>query len=688
MEILKEISKEKLIIMVTHNSELAEKYSNRIIKILDGKIIDDSNPIDEKELDKNEKRQGEFRKTSMKFFTAIQLSLNNLLTKKGRTILTSFAGSIGIIGIALILAISTGVQGYIDKVEEDTLSSYPITIEESTIDMNSMMETMMGEVKKEDESREENKIYSIDIMDQVMSLLSNQVENNNLTELKKYIEETENEIKNNSNAIQYNYNLNINLYNPDTKEKNIRVNPSTVLDTIGMEQMKLSGTASIPGSSSMGMTKGLNVWTEMLDNDELLKTQYDLISGNWPTNYNEVVLIVDSNNQISDYVLYTLGLKDQQELVEQMRKIKNGEVLEKTKESSYTFEELLSLKYKLLLNSDYYNKENGIWIDKSEDDEFVKEKIKNAEEIKIVGIIKPNEQSLATAMQGGIGYTKDLKEYVINKSNESEIVKEQLANKKINVFSGLEFPKEGENKSFDFNSLSNEQKMQFSQLSSEELAKIMAAYKENANASYETNMTKLAAIDLDTPSSINIYPKDFESKENIVLAIEEYNQIQKDNNKEENTITYTDLVGTMIKSVSKIVDIISYVLISFVAVSLIVSSIMIGIITYISVLERTKEIGILRAIGVSKKDVARIFNAETLIVGLIAGVIGTGVTVLLTIPINHAILSLTGVAVTTRLPFIAGIILVCISVILTMIGGLIPSRLASKKDPVIALRTE
>ena len=690
MEILKKISKNKLIIMVTHNPELAEKYSTRIIKILDGKITDDSNPIKEDENLDSKKQQDDFKRTSMKFFTALQLSLNNLLTKKGRTILTSFAGSIGIIGIALILAISTGVQDYIDKIEEETLSSYPLTIEESTVDMGSMMEAMMGEAEEEKE-REDGKIYSANIMDQMMSVLSSKVETNNLTEFKKYIEETENGIKNNSNAIQYSYNLDINLYKKDTADGITKVNPSTVMDSIGlggMTEARNSSTMSMFGSSSMDMSSELNVWTEMLDNEELLKSQYDLLAGKWPQNYNEVVLIVGENNEISDYALYSLGLKEQNELANQMKKIQKGEKIDKGEETTYTYDELLNLSYKLILNSDYYNKEKGIWVNKSEDENYMKNKIENAEEIKVVGIIRQNEQSVATSMSGGIGYTKDLKEYVINKSNETEIVKEQNENKDIDVFSGLEFPKDGENKSFDMNSLSQEQKMQMSTLSSEELASLMQAYTDNANASYESNMKKLGAIDLKSPSTINIYPKDFETKEAIELAIEEYNQKQKDEGKEENEITYTDLVGTMISSVSQIVDIISYVLIAFVAISLVVSSIMIGIITYISVLERTKEIGILRAIGVSKKDVSRIFNAETLIVGLIAGILGILVTVLFTIPINHVLFIITGVKVVTRVPVIAGIALVIISVILTMIGGLIPSKLASKKDPVVALRTE
>lgn len=689
MEILKEISKNKLIIMVTHNPELADKYSSRIIKILDGKITDDSNPIEKEQSSEHKKEEkAKFKRTSMKFFTALRLSLNNLLTKKGRTILTSFAGSIGIIGIALILAISTGVQNYINRVEEETLSSYPITIEESTIDMNSMVEAMMGTMEKE-ENHEEGKVYSSDIMDDIMSTLSNKIETNNLKDLKAYIEGTDNEIKNNSNAITYSYGLNINLYKPDTTNEIVRVNPSTVMNAMGMgEMMEAHNNSSFMSMGSMSMTSSSDVWTQMLDNEELLKSQYDLLAGNWPTTYNEVVLIVGKNNEISDYTLYTLGLKDQKEIEEKMKKITKGEKVEKSEQTTYTYEELLNLSYKLILNSDYYKKENGVWMDKSEDQEFMKAKIEQAENIKVVGIIKQNEQSVATSMTGGIGYTKGLKEYVINKSNETEVVKEQKENKEVNVFSGLEFPKEGENTAFDYNSLSSSQKMAMSRLSSEEIAALMNAYTENKNATYEKNLQKLGAIDLTTPSGISIYPKDFESKEKITKGIEEYNRIQREEGKDENTINYTDIVGTMMKSVSQIIDTISYVLIAFVAISLIVSSIMIGIITYISVLERTKEIGILRAIGASKKDISRVFNAETLIVGLISGLIGIGITVLLTIPINSAIYAITGVKVVTAVPFVAGIILVAISVILTIIAGLIPAKMASKKDPVVALRTE
>ena len=687
MEILKKISKDKLIIMVTHNPELAEKYSSRIIKILDGKITDDSDPIEHQKEEK--KKDTKKRRTSMKFLTALRLSLNNLMTKKGRTILTSFAGSIGIIGIALILAISTGVQNYINKVEEDTLSSYPITIEESTVDMSSLMQSMSGENKDNTENKEEEKVYSADIMNDMITTLSNKKQSNNLKELKKYLDDGDNEITKNSNSIKYGYDLNINLYRANTDNEIVRVNPSTVMNAFGMgdmiEAQNNSAMSSVFGSSMMTNT---DICFEMLDNQQLLESQYDLVKGNWPKQYNEVVLVLKEDGRIDDYTLYSLGLKDQSELKDKWKAVENGEKLDENQEStSYSYDNLLNLQFKLLLNSDYYQKQNGLWVNKEDDDNYLKEKINNAETVKVVGIIKQNEQSaVSTSVTSGIGYTKQLKEYVVEKSNDAQIVKEQKENKDVNVFSGLKFPTDEDTSSTE--NLTTEQRMAMSKLSSEEIAKMMEAYSANKDASYEKNLKKLGAVDIDTPTSISIYPKDFESKDKISSAIEEYNQKQRDDGKEENTISYTDIVGTMMKSVSQIINTISYVLIAFVAISLIVSSIMIGIITYISVLERTKEIGILRAIGASKKDISRVFNAETLIIGLISGLIGIGITVLLTLPINSMIYAVTGVKVVTAVPFKAGVVLVLISMFLTIIAGLIPAKIASKKDPVIALRTE
>ena len=687
MEILKKISKDKLIIMVTHNPELAEKYSSRIIKILDGKITDDSDPIEHQKEEKQPDTKK--RRTSMKFLTALRLSLNNLMTKKGRTILTSFAGSIGIIGIALILAISTGVQNYINKVEEDTLSSYPITIEESTVDMSSLMQSMSGENTDNTENKEEGKAYSADIMNDMITTLSNKKQSNNLKELKKYLDDGDNEITKNSNSIKYGYDININLYRANTDDGIVRVNPSTVMNAFGMgdmiEAQNNSAMSSVFGSSMMTNT---DVCFEMLDNQQLLESQYDLVKGSWPKQYNEVVLVLKEDGRIDDYTLYSLGLKDQSELKDKWKAVENGEKLDENQESiSYSYDDLLNLQFKLLLNSDYYQKQNGLWINKEDDDNYLKEKINNAETIKIVGIIKQNEQSaVSTSVTSGIGYTKQLKEYVVEKSNDAQIVKEQKENKDVNVFSGLKFPTDEDTSTME--NLTAEQRMAISKLSSEEIAQMMETYSANKDSSYEKNLQKLGAVDIDTPTSISIYPKDFEAKDKISDAIEEYNQKQRDEGKEENTISYTDIVGTMMKSVSQIINTISYVLIAFVAISLIVSSIMIGIITYISVLERTKEIGILRAIGASKKDISRVFNAETLIIGLISGLIGIGITVLLTLPINSMIYAVTGVKVVTAVPFKAGVVLVFISMFLTIIAGLIPAKIASKKDPVIALRTE
>ncbi len=673
MEILKKISKDKLIIMVTHNPDLANEYSSRIIKILDGKITDDSNPYKKEGEEKEDRTEKANNKVSMNFFTALSLSLNNLMTKKGRTILTSFAGSIGIIGIALILSLSSGMQLYINKVEEDTLSSYPITVQEETIDVASMMTSMMEE-NMDNSEHEEGRIYSRNVVNNMLSTVATKLENNNLKEFKKYLDSDDSEIRNYINAIQYSYDLNLNIY-ADNSEDIVKVNPSQVLSKIGMENMENM------------MFAETNVWQELLDNEELLKSQYDVLSGKWPEEYNEVVLIVDENNEISDYTLYSLGLLNQDELEEKYKKIENGEDIEETLEKSYSYEELLKTKFKLLLNTDYYEKNNDIWIDKSDNDEFIKDKLETAEEIKIVGIVRPSENSVTTAMSGSIGYTKNLKEYVINKVNESDIVKDQKENKDINIFTGTEFPEDSDEK-FDFQSLSNEQKMYMQTLSEEELAELMAQYTENANATYEGNLEKMGAVDLSDPSSINIYPKDFESKDKIAEEIEKYNQNARENEKEENVITYTDIVGTMMNSVSTIIDTISYVLIAFVAISLVVSSIMIGIITYISVLERTKEIGILRSIGASKKDISRVFNAETFIVGLMAGLLGIGVTIVLNIPINLIIKAITNISGIANLPFVGAIILVVISMFLTIIAGLIPSKMASNKDPVEALRTE
>ena len=687
MEILKEISKDRLIIMVTHNPELAKKYSSRIVKLLDGKIIDDSNPYksSEEDVKKARNKKDKSGKASMKFTTAVRLSLNNLMTKKGRTFLTSFAGSIGIIGIALILSLSHGMQSYINRVEEDTLSSYPLTIQEASIDVTSMLEAMMGNGEKEEHN--DNKIYSRPIVNNILETVSTKLQTNNLEEFKKYLESGDTNIKDYINAIQYEYNLNLNIYKQNEDKTYQQVNPSKVFDELGFgEMMESRQSTSSMMSGSMTMTQ-TDVWNEMLDNQNLLQSQYDVLAGKWPTKYNEVVLIVDENNEISDYTLYSLGIKDIKELNESMEKIKNKEKVEAGESESYSYDDLLNYKFKILLNTDYYKESGNAWQDMSNDDEYMKNVVDNAEEITIVGIIKPNEENVSSSGAGMIGYTKELKEYVINKINETEIVKEQKENPNINVFTGIEFP-ENQNSSFDYSQLTDEQRMYMATLSEAELAELMKNYAENSTATYDSNLSTLGVVDLNKPSTINIYPKDFESKDMITTRINEYNDKQTNDGKEENVITYTDIVGVMMSSVSTIINVISYVLIAFVGISLVVSSIMIGIITYISVLERTKEIGILRSIGASKKDVSRVFNAETLIIGLVAGLIGIVVTLLLNIPINMIIKSIVGISNISKLPTAGAIILVVISVGLTMIAGLIPARFAAKRDPVEALRTE
>ena len=687
MEILKEISKDRLIIMVTHNPELAKKYSSRIVKLLDGKIIDDSNPYksSEEDVKKARNKKDKSGKASMKFTTAVRLSLNNLMTKKGRTFLTSFAGSIGIIGIALILSLSHGMQSYINRVEEDTLSSYPLTIQEASIDVTSMLEAMMGNGEKEEHN--DNKIYSRPIVNNILETVSTKLQTNNLEEFKKYLESGDTNIKDYINAIQYEYNLNLNIYKQNEDKTYQQVNPSKVFDELGFgEMMESRQSTSSMMSGSMTMTQ-TDVWNEMLDNQNLLQSQYDVLAGKWPTKYNEVVLIVDENNEISDYTLYYIGIKDIKELNESMEKIKNKEKVEAGESESYSYDDLLNYKFKILLNTDYYKESGNAWQDMSNDDEYMKNVVDNAEEITIVGIIKPNEENVSSSGAGMIGYTKELKEYVINKINETEIVKEQKENPNINVFTGIEFP-ENQNSSFDYSQLTDEQRMYMATLSEAELAELMKNYAENSTATYDSNLSTLGVVDLNKPSTINIYPKDFESKDMITTRISEYNDKQTNDGKEENVITYTDIVGVMMSSVSTIINVISYVLIAFVGISLVVSSIMIGIITYISVLERTKEIGILRSIGASKKDVSRVFNAETLIIGLVAGLIGIVVTLLLNIPINMIIKSIVGISNISKLPTAGAIILVVISVGLTMIAGLIPARFAAKRDPVEALRTE
>lgn len=674
MELLKEIAEDKLLIMVTHNPDLAEKYSSRIIKLLDGKVIDDSNPYKGKEKIKKD-NSGE--KTSMSFFTALHLSFNNLLTKKGRTLLTAFAGSIGIIGIALILSLSNGVQSYIDGVEEDTLSSYPVTVERDAVDFTSLLEEMMKMTETGDDN-DSGKIKTKNIMNDMLEAMTSDKSSNNLKKFKDYIDNSS-EFKQYTSNIQYGYPLKINVYNEDINNKIIRVNPNEIVDKMGL------GEAYEMSSSFISENMNDNdVWKELYDNEDLLNSQFEVIEGKMPAKKNEVVLVVDKNEEISDYTLYTLGYLDQDELIDNMNKMLKGEEIKSSKELSYDYKDFIGDKFKLVLNTDTYEKENGIWIDKSNDEKFIKNMLKDKEELEIVGIIKPTSSTNNLLMYGGIGYTKELTHYVINEIKSAEIVKDQLDNKKINIFTGLKFGK-GD---FSLDSLTFEQQKYVMGLSDSEKLEFYEKYKKYSEATYESNLESLGYVDIDNPSLINIYAKDFDSKEKVTDLIESYNKKQQSAGNDEDIINYSDLVGMMMSSVKKIINMISYVLIAFVAVSLVVSSIMIGIITYISVLERTKEIGILRSLGASKKDISRVFNAETFIIGLTSGVIGIGVTVLITIPASIIVYNMTDIANIASLPVVGAIILIVISMILTIVAGLIPSRIASKKDPVEALRTE
>lgn len=690
MELLKEISKDRLVIMVTHNPELAKRYSTRIIRLLDGNITDDTMPYSGGEEEKTAEKSG--KRPSMSFLTALSLSLNNLMTKKARTFLTAFAGSIGIIGIALILSLSNGVNAYIARVEEETLSSYPITIEQAGMDVSQLVSDLMGKNEPSGD-REDGKIYSNNVMTEMMSTMVNGISANNLSELKKHIEKTS-AFSDNTSEIEYKYSTVMNIYD----EKGSRVNPNTVFSTVFPESQS-SGSGNMQMSSSFSNTE---VWTRLFENKEFLKKQYDVIAGRMPEKYNEIVLAVDKNNQISDYALYSLGLKDSAELEEMMKKAQAGEKIEPTAEVSYSYDDILGLKFKLLCNTDYFEKNaDGTWSDKTEDSLYVSSKLNTAaEDITVVGIIRPADSSVANQTSGFVGYPESLMEHLINRVNDSEIVKAQKADPEKNVFTGRPFETDADNMTYEqltayIATLPEKEQAEYNAYISQMTAagqtkeqiteQFKAAIKEKSNnATYDGNLKLMGVSSLDEPSVINIYPKDFEAKEKISDLITEYNKGVGDAEK----ITYTDYIGLMLSSVTTIINAISYILIAFVSISLIVSSIMIGIITYISVLERTKEIGVLRAMGASKKDVSRVFNAETLIVGFAAGAIGIAVTLLLLIPINAIIAAITDISGLAVLPIAGGVALVVISMLLTLIAGLFPSKVAAKKDPVTALRSE
>lgn len=715
MELLKEISKDRLIIMVTHNPELAKDYSTRIVRLLDGVITDDSDPylLEDMEADirakeaakvkiseKKIKKSGKKQKTSMSFFTALSLSFNNLMTKKTRTILTAFAGSIGIIGIAMILSISNGIQLYIDRVQRDTLSSYPITLQAESIDISSMVSSMTGNSDSE-EHEDKTKIYSNDIMGDMINTMVKEVKSNNLSEFKKYIENGGSDIKSYVSDIQYSYDVPLNIYMKDTSKGVEQLNPSTMFDSIYGEGATSTSSAMSSGMG-MGMFSNSSVWNQLLGNQQVLDEQYDVLAGHWPENYNEVVLVADKNNEVDDYTLYSLGLKDPEEVRTLFKKMMVGESYETEKDTSYTFDEILDTEFKLVMPTDMYkyNDVTGTWDDYSKDDKYMTNVVNNGTDIKVCGIIRPNDDAVSTSLSSGIGYTAKLTEYIIEQVKNSEIAKAQLADTSVDVFTGVPFDNDRNTEITmdDVNAymatLSPEESAQMqamtSGMSDDQILQLFSASLKarTTDATLDSNKSKLGITDLDTPSQIDIYATDFDSKEKVQNIIKDYNKLQQDDGKEENVINYTDYVGIMMSSVSTIINAISYVLIAFVAISLIVSSIMIGIITYISVLERTKEIGVLRSIGASKKDVSRIFNAETLIEGFVSGALGIVVTLLLCIPANALIKHLTDISNVAQLPVAGGVILIIISMFLTFIAGLIPAKLAAKKDPVVALRSE
>lgn len=702
MEILKEISKDKLIIMVTHNPELAEKYSSRIVRFLDGELKDDSNPYKGEKV-KEQKTGKREKKPSMSFFTAISLSFNNLLTKKGRTFLTAFAGSIGIIGIALILALSSGVQSYITKTEKEALANYPLTITKESSDFSEMFAAMSGSNEKDEKEKKDDMVYSNNMMGNMLNTMIAGVKTNNMKDFKSYIESGDSGLDDYVSDIQYSYSTTMNIYKADTEDGLYKVNPTPVFEQIGMQSMVEASYMSPMNSQSE-----MNVWSQLPNNEDYLDSQYEVLSGRLPEKYDEVVVITDKNGEISDYCLYALGIEDMSHISEMVKDVMSGKEAEikETQETEYTYDELMGLKYKLLNNTDYYSNNNGVWIDMSEDNMYVVSKLADALEINVVGVVKRKEDDSLVSSNGGVGYRSDLMEYLVKQVNESDIVKQQKENPDVDVFTGIPFETDDdkeENTVMNMEELKSYmttlpeeeqaqigayiQQMQASGMPDDEIAAQISSLMAEASteATYDGNLAEMGVSDIDEPSAVNIYPKDFEAKDSITDIIDKYN---KGVENEEDKITYTDYIGLMLSSVTTIINAITYVLVGFVSISLIVSSIMIGIITYISVLERTKEIGILRAIGASKKDVSRVFNAETFIIGLVSGGIGIGITVLLCIPINMVINSLVDIPDIAVLPWKYGVILVIISMVLTMVAGLIPSKMAAKKDPVVALRTE
>ena len=708
MEILHELSRDRLVIMVTHNPQLAEEYSDRIVRIQDGVLTSDTNPCDEEALTQEQVAEHAAAdaakgRRSMSYLSAVRLSFTNLMTKKGRTLLTAFAGSIGIIGIALILSLSDGAQNYITRTEQSTMGDYPLTIQESSVDMSSIMSMLMGQGESSSKKNKSGKVESKDLVTDMVTSVAGGANRNDMRAVKKWLEKNPGNINSYVSDIQYTYSTPIDVYKSDTSEGAVQVNPATVMDSLGFST---SGSTQSEMMSSMSASGGssYDVWTQLLSNKKTWKRDYDVVAGRMPKSWDEVVIYVDENDRISDYTLYALGLLDQSDLKGMMADVVAGKEVDRIKKTSYTYDELMDLTFKLVPETAKYEQQGSVWVDRSDDSDYMKSAVDAAETVKVVGIVRPSADNSGGSKWGSVLYTPELMERMVSAVDESAVVAAQRASQDVDIFTGLPFQDSDEE-------LTMEGLEQMIEKMPAETATQMRAYVENMrqqgstdeqivsafkkmidsktdNASYDGNLSKLGVADLDEPYAVNIYPKDFEAKEKIDDIIEAHNSKLKRAGKEDEQIRYTDIVGTMMSSVTDIVNAITYILVAFVAISLVVSSIMIGIITYISVLERTKEIGILRAIGASKRDVSRVFNAETFIIGLVAGLLGVGITALLDIPINIVIEQVAGVANLAAVPVGAGAALVLVSVLLTLVGGLIPSRIAAKKDPVAALRSE
>ena len=661
MELLKDIAKERLVIMVTHNPELAQTYSTRIVQVLDGNILSDSNPYEPTQ----ESKQGDiqFTKTKMSFMTALALSFNNLLTKKGRTFLTAFAGSIGIIGIALILALSNGVSDYVKKVQEDTLVSLPLTISEQN--QSNLLATSPDLSDKPYKDNNELGVNTV-----LTNLLKKQIGKNDLASFKTYLDEHASEVAKLTKDIRYQYNLQPYIYASDTSNGIKSILPSNLANEVDTANQTIKG-----------YLQNIDYWSQLSSDEEMLNAQYDVLEGRLPKDKSEIVLIVDEDNQISDLLLYSLRIKDPSEL-------NDAKKLDELKSQTYQYSDFIGKTFKAVVNTNRFVKENNQWMNKIDDEAYMKTQIENGLELTIVGVLRQKEgtSSGVNSPSGGVAYTSALIDYTSEQIQNSDIVKEQEANPTINVFTGKAFAKDP--KPFNSADLTEEEKIQLVKLTPEQQAQYIQQYNENSAATYEENLAKLGVIDKSKPAAIEFYTSSFQQKQELKDFINAYNTAKKDAGEDDKVLAYSDDIQTIMSSITTMVGVITTVLVGFVAISLIVSSIMIAIITYISVLERTKEIGILRAMGASKKDIRRIFTAETAIEGFISGVLGIAITLLATLPINAVVAKMTNVENVAQLPWEAALILIGISIVLTMLAGLIPSRIAAKKDPVESLRSE